>query len=101
MYAQKYVITTTLIVFTCKYVYMYILQRWSPQGHPCYWHVEVLGLASKLKSLALKPTSPRKCPVLGSRTPLFFEWLKKENNKAKDSITASLSICGFSSAFEK
>ena len=29
-----------------------------------------------LKSLASKPASPRKCPVLGSRTALFFELLK-------------------------
>ena len=35
-------------------------------------------LASKVKSLALasKPASPRKCPVLGSRTALFFDLLK-------------------------
>ena len=33
-------------------------------------------LASKVKSLTLKPASPRKCPVLGSRTTLVFDWLK-------------------------
>ena len=35
-------------------------------------------LASKVKSLPLasKPASPRKCPVLGSRTALFFDLLK-------------------------
>ena len=40
-------------------------QRWSPQGH-------------NLKSLALasKPTRPQKCPVLSSRTALFFDLLK-------------------------
>ena len=29
-----------------------------------------------LKHLACKPVSPRKCPVLGSRTALFFDVLK-------------------------
>ena len=35
-------------------------------------------LASKVKSLALtsKPASPRKCPVLSSRTALFFDLLE-------------------------
>ena len=33
---------------------------------------EVLGL--EFKFLALKPTSTRKGPVLGSRTALFFVW---------------------------
>ena len=28
----------------------------------------------KLKFLTSKPTSPRKFPVLGSRTALFFDW---------------------------
>ena len=46
-------------------------QRWSPRGRP--WprgHI--------LKSLALasKPQVLENCPVLGSRTALFFEWLK-------------------------
>ena len=42
-----------------------IKQRWSPRGHI-------------LKSLALasKPQVLVNCPVLGSRTALFFEWLK-------------------------
>ena len=42
-----------------------IPQRWSPRGH-------------NLKSLALasKPQVLENCPVLGSRTALFFEWLK-------------------------
>ena len=37
-------------------------------------------LASKLKSLALasKPTSPRKCSVLGSRTALSPGWMKRK-----------------------
>ena len=33
--------------------------------------------ASKVKSLALKPASPRKCPVLGLRTALYFGLLKR------------------------
>ena len=40
-----------------------IYQRWSPRGHI-------------LKSLALKPLVLENCPVLGSRTALFFEQLK-------------------------
>ena len=38
-------------------------QRWRPRGHI-------------LKSLALKPQVLENCPVLGSWTALFFEWLK-------------------------
>ena len=59
-------------------------QRWSPQGRP--WprgrprgHIlKSLALASKVKSLALasKPQVLENCPVLGSRTALFFEQLK-------------------------
>ena len=58
-------------------------QRWSPRGRP--WprgrprgHIlKSLALASKVKSLALalasKPQVLENCPVLGSRTTLFFE----------------------------
>ena len=63
-------------------------QRWSPRGRP--WprgrprgHILkslALTLASKVKSLALalasKPQVLENCPVLGSRTALFFEQLK-------------------------
>ena len=47
------------------------LQRWSPQGRP--WPREHI-----LKSLALasKPQLLENCPVLGSKTALFFEQLK-------------------------
>ena len=38
-------------------------QRWSPRGHI-------------LKSSASNPQVLEKCLVLGSRTALFFEWLK-------------------------
>ena len=65
-----------------------ILQRWSPRGRP--WprgrprgHILkslALALASKVKSLALalasKPQVLENCPVLGSRTILFFKQLK-------------------------
>ena len=47
----------------------YAKQRWSPRGRP--WprgHI--------LKSLASKPQVLKNCPVLGSRTALFFEPLK-------------------------
>ena len=70
-------------------------QRWSPRGRP--WprgrprgHIlKSLALASKVKSLALalaskvkslalasKPQVLENCPVLGSRTALFFEQSK-------------------------
>ena len=53
-------------------------QRWSPRGRP--WprgHIlKSLTLASKVKSLALKPQVLENCPVLGSRTALFFEQIK-------------------------
>ena len=53
-------------------------QRWSPRGRP--WprgHIlKSLALASKVKSLALKPQVLENCPVLGSRTALFFDQLK-------------------------
>ena len=40
-------------------------QRWSLRGHNLIFYV-----------LAWKPASPRKCPVFGSRTALFFDLLK-------------------------
>ena len=48
-----------------KLITMDYWQRWSPRGHI-------------LKSLALasKPQVLENCPVLGSRTALFFEQLK-------------------------
>ena len=57
-------------------------QRWSPRGRP--WPrgrprghtLKSLALASKVKSLASKPHVLENCPVLGSRTALFFEQLK-------------------------
>ena len=48
------------------------IQRWSPRGHI----LKSLALASKVKSLASKPQVLENCPVLGSRTALFFEQLK-------------------------
>ena len=59
-------------------------QRWSPRGRP--WPrgrprgqiLKSLALASKVKSLALasRPQVFENCPVLGSRTALFFGKLK-------------------------
>ena len=52
-------------------------QRWRYQGRP--WRQEhilksfVLALKLKLLALASKPARPRKRPVLGSRTTLFFD----------------------------
>ena len=43
------------------------LPRWSPRGH-----------ILKSLTLASKPTSPRKCPALGSWTGLFFDWLGRK-----------------------
>ena len=45
-------------------------QTRSPRGHI------LKSLASKVKSLALKPQVLENCPVLGWRTAVFFEWLK-------------------------
>ena len=42
-------------------------QRWSPRGR---------ARGHSFKSLASKPQVLKNCPVLGSRTALFFEWLK-------------------------
>ena len=52
-------------VFRCNG--LSIAQRWSPRGHI----FKSLALA-----LASKPQVLENCPVLGSRTALFFEWLK-------------------------
>ena len=53
-------------------------QRWSPRGRPQGHIFKSLALASKVKFLALasKPQVLENCPVLGSRTALFFEQLK-------------------------
>ena len=57
-----------------------ICQRWSPRGRP--WPrgyiLMFLALASMVKSLTLasKPQILENCPVLGSRTALFFGLLK-------------------------
>ena len=57
-------------------------QRWSPRGRswprgrPREHILMPLDLASKVKSLALKPKVVENWPVLGSRTALFFELLK-------------------------
>ena len=55
-------------------------QSWSPRGRD--WprgrpreHI--------LKSLASKLTNPQNCPVLCSRTVLFFDWLKRKITKQK------------------
>ena len=47
------------------------LQRWSPRGHI-------------LKSLASKPQVFENCPVLGSRTALFFESLNLCRSREKN-----------------
>ena len=55
-------------------------QRWSPRRRP--WPQEcprghiLKSLASKIKSLASKPQVLESCPVINSRTALFFEPLK-------------------------
>ena len=46
-------------------------QRWSPRGRPRGHILKFLALAS-----ASKPEVLENCPVLGSRTALFFEQLK-------------------------
>ena len=59
-------------------------------------------LASRthFEALASKPTGPRKCPVLGLRTGLFFDWFKRKITKQKLTKISSLSI-HFFSLFEK
>ena len=54
-------------------LYTTIIAEVGPSGH--HWprgHI--------LKSLALasEPTSPQKFPVIGPRTALFLDWLKKK-----------------------
>ena len=63
-------------------------QRWSPRGHI----LKSLTLASKLKSVASSPTSPPKCPVLGSRTALFFDWLKRKITKYKNFLISEVGV---------
>ena len=48
-----------------------IFQRWSPRGRS--WP---RGHIFKFLALASKPQVLENCPGLGSRTALFFEWLK-------------------------
>ena len=62
-------------------------QRWSRRGHI----LKSLALASKVKSLALalKPQVLENCPILGSRTALFFEWLKFNGKR----LETSRNIC--------
>ena len=66
----------------CYIAFCYFKQRWSPRGRPRGHILKslALALASKVKSLALalasKPQVLENCPVLGSRTALFFEQLK-------------------------
>ena len=66
------------------FIQIVVYQRRSPQKRPRGHILKVL-LALKLKSLALvsKPRSPRKYPVLGSGTVLFFNWLKRNITKQK------------------
>ena len=54
-----------------KEVYIHAKQRWSPRGRP--WP---RGHIFKSLALASKPQVLENCPVFGSRTALFFEWLK-------------------------
>ena len=64
--------------------------RGRPQGHI----FKSLVLASKLKSLVLasNPTSPRKCPALGSRAALFFDWLKRKITKHENLLNSSIGV---------
>ena len=53
-----------------------IIQRWSLQRRPRKHILKSLVSASKVKSLASKPTSPRKCPVCGRGQHYFLIWKK-------------------------
>ena len=48
-----------------------------------------------LMSLASKPTRPRKCPVLGLRTALFFDLLKKKITQESLILTSVFSTMTF------
>ena len=50
-------------------------QRWSPRGHPRP-RGRPRGHTFKSLALASKPQVLENCPVLGSRTALFFQWQK-------------------------
>ena len=56
-------------------IFIDIYQRWSPRGRP--WpRVRPRGHILKSLALASSPQVLKNCPVLGSRTALFFEQLK-------------------------
>ena len=83
----------------CIFKMLGIQQRWSPRRRP--WpRGSPRGHIFKSLALASKPTSPQKCPALGSRTALFFAWLKRKK-QTKDNTSDSLSIRCFFSLFEK
>ena len=63
--------TTTFSGFFC-----HNKQRWSPRRRLRGHVLKSLALASRVKFLASKPHVLQNCPVLGSRTALFFEPLK-------------------------
>ena len=58
-------------------------QRWSPLGRPWPRGANLKSLSLKVKFSASNPTSPRKCPVLGSRIALFFDLLKMGQGHAQ------------------
>ena len=45
-----------------------------------------------MKSLASNPISPQKCPVLGSRTALFFDWLKRKITKHINFLKSGIGV---------
>ena len=65
-----------------------------------HFQVFGLGLEAQVLALASKPTSPRKYPVLGSRTALFFNWLNRKNH-TKGNISDSLPGRSFFSFISK
>ena len=77
MWRLALILRTICILHTARgfaLFYHALHQRWSPRGH--ILKSLALALASKVKSLALRPLVLKNWPVLGSRTALFFELLK-------------------------
>ena len=63
-----------VLILLCTATIPSLQERFWPCGHI----FKLLALASNLKLLALKPSSPRKFPVFGSRTALFFDCSKRK-----------------------
>ena len=66
-------VSFSIFVYLRRAILVTLHQRWSPRGRP--WPREHI-LKSLALTMASKPQVLENCPVLGSRTALFFEPLK-------------------------